>query len=173
MQLLGARLPIDLGQLGFPDPARFGATVLASGRVGWAWDEPAPGFGIGSFSPPEATDVAGWGMDHIVLLVPEIEEAVAELRRCGADLRLRTTVRERPTAFFRVGTLLEVIQVGVEVPGIYGVALETEEPLEEVAERWRQDGFDVSDPRAAIQPGRRILTVRGLEAGLAAMTPDR
>ena len=30
-----------------------------------------------------------------------------------------------------------------------------------------------TDPKPAIQPGRRILTVRSVEAGLAVMSPDR
>ena len=33
-------------------------------------------------------------------------------------------------------------------------------------------GLDVTDPRPAIQPGRRIFTVKGTAAGLAVMSSD-
>jgi hypothetical protein len=69
--------------------------------------------------------------------------------------------------------VLEVIESPVRAPSIFGVALATEEPLEVIVLRWRSSGFAVDDPRSAIQPGRRIVTVRGLDAGLAVMTPDR
>jgi hypothetical protein len=55
---------------------------------------------------------------------------------------------------------------------LYGVALVTTEPLETVILNWRSRGLDVTDPTPAIQPGRRIFTVRGTAAGLAVMSPD-
>ena len=40
-------------------------------------------------------------------------------------------------------------------------------------EGFRARGLDVGDPIPAVQPGRRIFTVKGTEAGLAVMSPDR
>ena len=171
--LTGIRLPIEWVQFGFESATSLGDVVLTSGKVAWAWEEEAPDFGIASFHPPTSDEADGWGMDHVVLVVPDMDRAVDTLQATGADLRLRTVVRERPTAFFRVGTILEVIQVNVPLPGLYGVALVTEEPLEDVAARWRGLGHDVSEPRDAIQPTRMIITVRDVEAGFAVMSPDR
>ncbi len=75
-------------------------------------------------------------------------------------------------AFYRVGTILEVIESPVRNPSLYGIALVTAEPLETAALRLRALGNDVGDPHDAIQPGRRIMTVRGFEAGLALMSPE-
>jgi hypothetical protein len=79
----------------------------------------------------------------------------------------------RPAAFFRVGTLLELIESPARAPVIYGVALTTADSLEAVALRWRSLGHDVGDPKPAVQPGRRIMTVRAIEIGLAVMSSDR
>jgi hypothetical protein len=105
-------------------------------------------------------------------MVPDVEEAVITMAEIGLDPRLRMDVKGRPTAFFRVGPVLEVIESPVRGPSLYGVALVAEEPLEVVALRWRSLGREVTDPRDALQPGRRIFTVRATEAGLAVMSPD-
>ena len=169
MRLEAVRLPIPWDAFGFDPPFDADGAILAEGRVAWAWDGDAPDFGVGRFAPGDAAAVEGWSVDHVVLLVPSMDEAIAELKGAGADLRMRMDVRGRPTSFFRVGTILEVIEVGVPVAGLYGVALRTTEPLEEVADRWRDAGHAVTDPKGAIQPGRRIFTVKGLDAGLAVM----
>ncbi len=167
MKLLGVRLPIPWDSLGLPSPFVARGTVVADGPVAWAWDGDLPGFGIQAFSPPTDPPVAeGWQVDHVVLLVPDVEEVVLEL---AGELRLQMEVRGRPTAFFRVGTVLEVIQTEVPAPRLYGVALATGEPLEQVGARWQEAGHDVSEVRDAIQPDRRIFTVRGLGAGLVVM----
>lgn len=166
MKLTAVRFPIPWDTLGFPSPFTARGTVVAEGDVAWAWDGEGPGFGIPEFSAPAGVDAAGWEVDHLVLLVPDVEPVVEGL---AADLRLRMEVRGRPTAFFRVGTVLEVIETEVPEPRLYGLALAAGEPLEDLAARWRSDGHDVSDPRDAIQPGRRIFTVRGLRAGLVVM----
>jgi hypothetical protein len=82
-------------------------------------------------------------------------------------------VKGRPRAFYRVGTILEVVESPVRAPALYGVALVTEESLQAVALRWRALGIEVGDIHAAIQPGRRIFSVGAVEAGLAVMSPDR
>ncbi len=166
MRLAGIRFPISWASFGLPSPFAARGTVVAEGEVAWAWDQPAPDFGIASFAVPSADDLPGWEVDHVVLLVPDVEP-VAEV--LAGELRLRMKVRGRPTAFFRVGTVLEVIETSVPAPRLYGIALATGEPLEDVAGRWREAGHDVSEVRDAIQPGRRISTVRGLRAGLVVM----
>lgn len=167
------RLPLPWDEFDLPNPLQTRSTVLSTGEIGWAWDGAVPGFDVDVLDPVDGTEHEGWDLDHVVLLVPELEGAIGVLAEADLSPRLRMEVRGRPTAFFRVGPLLEVIQSPVRAPAIYGVALVTEEPLEVVALRWRSMGRDVTDPKPAIQPGRRIMTVRATEAGFAVMTPDR
>ena len=171
--LTGLRLPIPWDEFDLPNPLATRTTVLSVGPVAWSWSVEPPAFGI-PVAPTVvgAQPAPGWDLDHVVLLVPELDEATATLAEAGLSPRLRIDVRGRPTAFFRVGPLLEVIQSPVRGPALYGAALVTEESLEVVALRWRSMGRDVTDPRPAMQPGRRILTVKSLEAGLAVMSPD-
>ena len=167
------RLPLPWEDFDLPNPLQTRSTVLTTGEPAWAWSGPETVLGIPSAETPRGEAYEGWDLDHVVLLVPDLDEAVAALGDAGMSIRLRVDVRGRPTAFFRVGPLLEVIQSPVRSPALFGVALVTEEPLEIVALRWRSMGREVTDPRSAIQPGRRIFTVRATEAGLAVMSPDK
>jgi hypothetical protein len=171
--LAAVRLPLPWDEFDLPNPLATRSTVLTTGEPAWAWSTEAPELGIPSCPVPPGARADGWDLDHVVVLVPALEEAVDRLSAIGASPRLRMEVRGRSTAFFRVGPLLEIIQSPVRAPSLYGVALVTEEPLEVLALRWRAMGREVTDPRPAIQPGRRIITVRATEAGLAVMTPDR
>lgn len=172
--LVTLRLPIPWHALGMPETPQLGSTTLVDGdHPGWAWSGPAPSFPIGECEAIEGAAVPSWGTDHVVLLVPDLDEATTVLAETRLSPQLRMEVKGRPTAFFRVGPVLEVIQSPVRAPSLYGVALATDEALEVVALRWRILGFDVTEPRPAMQPGRRIITVRGLAAGLAVMSADR
>jgi hypothetical protein len=155
------------------EPWQAGSTALVFGDVGWAWSATAPRFEVPEVDPVDAVEVEGWGLDHVVLLVPEMDAAVDVMAGLGVTPRLRMEVKRRPTCFFRVGPVLEIIESPVRVPALYGVALVTDEPLEAVVLRWRSSGREVSDPKPAMQPGRRIFTVRDLEAGLAVMSSNR
>jgi hypothetical protein len=171
--LVGIRLPIAWTDFGFPVAWRGRSTTVATGPPAWSWDGPGPAGGVDAFTPPDdPPSLEDWEVDHVVLLVPDIEAAVSTLRSAGCDLRLRITVRARPTAFFRVGTLLEVIETAVPAPRLYGIALVTNQDLDEVAAGWRTMGHDVPASRDAVQPGRRIITVRDAGAGLAVMSPE-
>jgi len=167
------QMPLPWDEFDLPSPLETRSTVLVEGEVAWRWDGERPGFPISECEPATGTVAAGWDLDHVVLLVPDLDDAVDTMAATGESARLRMDVNGRPTAFFRVGPLLEVIQSPVRQPSLYGVALVTDEPLEVVALRWRGLGRDVTDPRPAIQPGRRIFTVRATEAGLAVMSPDK
>jgi hypothetical protein len=164
------RLPIRWSDLGFPPYFAAGAVVLADGSPAWAWQGTPPALGIDTFPAPEGAPAASrWDVDHLVLLVPDVDLAVLEVEEAGVALRRRDTVRGQPTAFFFAGTTLEVIETGVPEPRLYGVALATERPLEEIADAWRATGLTVAGPRDAIQTGRQIMVVKGLDAGLAVM----
>jgi hypothetical protein len=123
-------------------------------------------------------------LDHVVAITPALERTVAALQGAGLDLR---RIREEPTpagaprqAFFRLGTtILEVVQqpaAAIE-PGAEGgpaffwglafVAPDLEATAAGLGER-------VGEIRAAVQPGRRIATLRrsaGLSLAVALMTP--
>jgi hypothetical protein len=171
--LSAVRIPLPWDEFDLPNPFQTRSTVLLTGENAWAWKPEAPDFGIDSCEPVAGESALGWELDHVVLLVGDLDDAVARMEDIGSEPRLRLDVRGRPTAFFRVGPLLEVIESPVRAPALFGVALATEEPLETVALRWRSLGLEVTDPRPALQPGRRIMTVRATEAGLAVMSPDR
>jgi hypothetical protein len=69
--------------------------------------------------------------------------------------------------------VIEVIESPVRQASLYGVAITSEIPLESLSLEWRSRGLDVGSIKPAIQPGRRIMTIRDLDAGLAFMSADR
>ncbi len=124
-------------------------------------------------------------IDHVVAITPDLDRTVTALQGAGLDLR---RIREEPTpagaprqAFFRLGSvILEVVQ----------------QPEEEVEKRGGHDrpaffwglafvapdldatvaylGDRVGEIRPAVQPGRRIATLRrsaGLSVPIALMSP--
>jgi hypothetical protein len=172
-RITSLRLPIDWTTVGWPEAPRLGDITLCTGDPQWSWEPAAPAFGIRTQSAVDGTAVDGFSVDHVVLLVPDLDAAVGTMGRIGLVPRLRMTIRgNRPAALFRVGTVLEVIESPVRDASLYGVALSTDEPLESLALRWRSIGLSVGDITPAVQPGRRIMTVHDVDAGLAVMSAD-
>jgi hypothetical protein len=123
-------------------------------------------------------------IDHVVAISSDLDRTVAALEAAGLDLR---RIREEPTpagaprqAFFRLGgTILEAVQeppeaterAGGDRPtffwGLAFVAPDLERTVAYLGEH-------ASDIRDAVQPGRRIATLRrsaGLSVPVALMTP--
>jgi hypothetical protein len=134
-------------------------------------------------APAHPNGVAG--LDHVVAITPALERTVAALQAAGLDLR---RIREEPTpagaprqAFFRLGAvILEVVQEPPEAiergggegrPSFFwGLALLAPDLETTVAGL----GDRVSEIRPAVQPGRRIATLRrsaGLSLPVALITP--
>jgi len=127
--------------------------------------------------PPGAHPNGAVAVDHVVVMSPALDRTVAALRAAGLDLR---RVREQPTpagaprqAFFRLGEeILEVVQEpdavlerdgGPDRPArLWGLALRVQDLDRTLAAL----APNVSPARPAVQPGRRIATVRR-SAGLA------
>jgi Glyoxalase-like domain len=139
------------------------------GIVGWTLG----GGGPSEPGGPHPNGVAS--VDHVVMLSPDLDRTVGELEEQGFDLRRR---REGPTpggstrqAFFRAGEpILEVVQApeGTSVARdpdgparLWGLAFGVED-MERTAAAL---GDLLGTPRDAVQPGRRIATLRP-EAGL-------
>jgi hypothetical protein len=143
---------------------------------GAAGDEPAPG-------GPHPNGVTA--LDHVVAISPALDRTVAALQAAGLELR---RVREQPTpagaprqAFFRLGeAILEVVQAPAEAiersggpdgPAFFwGLAFKVAD-LDATAARLGE--AHCSPPRPAVQPGRRIATLRraaGLALSVALMT---
>jgi hypothetical protein len=125
-------------------------------------------------------------LDHVVVMSPTLDRTVGALQAAGLELR---RIREEPTpagaprqAFFRLGAeILEVVQIpdsALERAGgadasarFWGLAALAEDLERTVA--CMEGG--VSPIRAAVQPGRRIATLKreaGLTVPLALMSPD-
>jgi hypothetical protein len=123
-------------------------------------------------------------IDHVVMLTPDLDRTVAELEADGFDLR-RT--RDAPTpggstrqAFFRAGEpILEVVlapdgsSVARDPAGparLWGLAF----TVEDIDTTARALGDLLGTPREAVQPGRRIATLRaeaGIGTAVAFMSP--
>jgi hypothetical protein len=124
-------------------------------------------------------------IDHVVAMSPALDRTVRALQAAGLDLR---RIREQPTpagaprqAFFRLGAeILEVVQEpdgavergrGAASPArSWGLALSVED-LDRTVEGL---GPAVGSIRPAVQPGRRIATLRrsaGLAVPVALMSP--
>jgi hypothetical protein len=124
-------------------------------------------------------------LDHVVAITPALDRTVAVLETAGLDLR---RVREEPTpagaprqAFFRLGeVILEVVQApeeaiersgGPDGPAFFwGLAFKVAD-LDATAALLGEERC--SGPRPAVQPGRRIATLRraaGVAVPVALMT---
>lgn len=137
--------------------------------------------------PPRGTPAHPNGvtsLDHVVAISSDLDRTVAALKGVGLDLR---RIREEPTpagaprqAFFRLGSvILEVVQAPEEAiertdgdrPAFFwGLAFVAPDLDRTVA--WLGDR--VSEVRDAVQPGRRIATLRrsaGLALPVALITP--
>ena len=171
------------------DRIRLAADGSGSGLAGWSLR------GVGSTEldgltttrsdrpPPTAAPAHPNGItaiDHVVAITPDLERTVSALEAAGLDLR---RIREEPTpagaprqAFFRLGgVILEVVQEPTEARAarhafFWGLALVAPDLDAVVAGL----GEGASDVRDAVQPGRRIATLRraaGLAIPVALMTP--
>jgi catechol 2,3-dioxygenase-like lactoylglutathione lyase family enzyme len=123
-------------------------------------------------------------IDHVVLMSPDLDRTVEELRSEGFELR---RIREGETpggstrqAFFRLGEpILEVVQA----PEGSSVARNPEGPARLWGIAFLVDDIDavgsalgelLGTPCDAVQPGRKIATLRpeaGLGPAIAFMTP--
>lgn len=124
------------------------------------------------------------GLDHVVAISSDLDRTVEKLVAAGLDLR---RIREEPTpagaprqAFFRLGpVILEVVQEppeaterhGGDRPAFFWGLAFTAPDLEQTVASL---GDRVSEARPAVQPGRRIATLRreaGLSVPVALITP--
>ena len=102
-ELTTIQLPIPWETFGLPPELQVGSTCLIDGPPAWAWDGPGPEIGIPFVATRRGDKAEGWGLDHVVVLVPDLELARRQfVAKLGAP-RLNTTVNGRPTAFYRVG----------------------------------------------------------------------
>jgi hypothetical protein len=137
--------------------------------------------------PPAAHPNGVTALDHVVVISPDLDRTIGALEAAGLDLR---RVREEPTpagaprqAFFRIGSpILEVVQEPSEAAEragggtdraafFWGLALVAPDLDASVA--WL-GGDRVGEARDAVQPDRRIATLRrsaGLAVPVALISP--
>jgi hypothetical protein len=135
--------------------------------------------------PPEPAGVAGLhangttGIDHVVVRTPDLDRTVGALEAAGLEARRvrEASVGDRPIrqVFFRLGEpVLEV--VGPPEPSgdgparFFGLAL-TVADLDGTAAAL---GDRLGEAKAAVQPGRRIATLRrsaGCTTAIAFLSP--
>ncbi len=171
---------------------RLAGTETGKGLLGWSLrgveERDLDGLATtGSDRPPPGTSPSHpngiVALDHVVAISPALGRTVAALEGAGLDLR---RIREEPTpagaprqAFFRLGaTILEVVQEPAEASeraggdrpaffwGLAFVAPDLDATVAALGDR-------VSEARPAVQPGRRIATLRrsaGLSLPVALMT---
>ncbi len=181
---------------------RLGATTIrlsgddggsATGMTGWTLAGEAvlgaegPIDGLTTHRVAEVADVTPGGvhpngatrLDHVVVMTPALDRTLDALRGAGLDLRrVRDAGGGFRQGFFRLADDV-IVEVGGDVPDV-----DPAEParfwglvavVPDVDALAASLGPDlVGDPKDAVQPGRRILTVRR-EAGaglpLAFLTP--
>jgi hypothetical protein len=115
-------------------------------------------------------------LDHVVVLTPSLDRTGAALERAGMPLRRIREAGDVRQGFLRMGEvvleLVESRELGEgESARFWGLVFVAED-LDALAERL---GDRLGDVRDAVQPGRRIATVRrsaGLGMPAAFMTPE-
>jgi hypothetical protein len=126
--------------------------------------------------PPFATHPNGaTGLDHVVVATPDFDRTAAALKRAGMPLKRTQDIGRGRQGFRRVGPaileLVENVELDGHDPKIWGLVIVVIS-LDELAERL---GEDLSEIRPAVQPGRRIATLKrsaGLSPAIAFMSPE-
>ncbi len=107
---------------------------------------------------PFAHANGAFAVDHVVVLTGSLDRTVAALQHAGLDLRRR----DAGMAFLRLGSyILEVVERGGDPARFWGLVVVVDDP----------GAVPGAGPvRDAVQPGRRIATVKGLGTELAVMS---
>ena len=106
-------------------------------------------------------------VDHVVLMTPDLPRTISAVEALGLDLRRERDAGPFRQAFFKLGdVILEV--VGPQEPGegathIWGLTFCVDD-LDATATFF---GERVGRVKDAVQPGRRITTLRGREIGIS------
>ncbi len=98
-----------------------------------------------------------FAVDHVVVLTGSLDRTVAALQAAGLDLRRR----DERMGFLRLGSyILEVVERD-DPPRFWGLVVVVDDP----------GAVPGAGPaKTAVQPGRRIATVKGLGTALAVMS---
>ena len=171
---------------------RFLSDPSAKGIVAWSFvgveADDLDGVEHRSTDGPTPDDIAAGSdhpngsalVDHVVVATPDMGRTEEEFGRVGLDLRrvreVPGTAPQRLQAFYRTGeVVLEVVgtaePTGDGPSSLWGIVTVVRD-IDAVAD---QLGDLLSTPKDAVQPGRRIATVRkeaGLSVPLAFITPD-
>jgi hypothetical protein len=116
------------------------------------------------------------GIDHVVVTTPDFDRSVAAFERAGMQLKRIRDAGGFRQGFRRLGpTILELVEARTEPvdgrAGFWGLVVVAAD-LEVLAARL---GDRLGEIRDAVQPGRRIATLRasaGLTPNVAFMTPE-
>ena len=157
-----------------------------AGVVAWALaglDEVAPIDGVPTSAPtqdaPEPWTHANGSMqlDHVVVSSPDSGRTTAALAAIGLPAkRTRDIGRGMQQVFFRAGeVILELVgpveATGDGPAGFYGLAIN----VADIDATKTSLGDLLTDPKDAVQPGRRIATLKtrdlGITTAIAFMTP--
>jgi hypothetical protein len=107
-------------------------------------------------SPPHPN--GAFAVDHVVVFTGSLDRTVAALQDAGLDLRRR----DERMAFLRLGPyILEVVEREGDPARFWGLVVVVPDP----------GAVPSAGPaKNAVQPGRRIATVKGLGTALAVMS---
>ena len=111
-------------------------------------------------------------LDHVVILTPDFDRTAAALADRGMPLRREAERNGARQGFRRLGpAIMEIVQAPDGDTRFWGLVVIVSD-LDALRERL---GDDLGEPRPAVQPGRRIATLRrsaGLGPAVAFMDPE-
>ncbi len=106
-------------------------------------------------------------IDHLVFMTPDLPRTTAAVVALGLDVRRERDAGAFQQVFFRLGeVILEVVgpaEAGPGVASLWGITFSVND-LDATAEFL---GERVGRVKDAVQPGRRITTLRGKEIGIS------